>query len=268
MELSQSSRSVFILGSPRSGTSVLAWAIAQHADMCTGPEADFPYYLLRASSDLEQAWELAHRRADGWLAVNHVEKEEYLASLGFGIDQLFLSRSGGRRWVEQSPGNTLVAPKLATMFPNTQFLHIIRDGRAVVNSLINSGFHSRAAQDFRSACETWAHFVRKGLETNVLMPGRLLEIRHERLSEDPETVMREVQEFLQLEPSGAPARFLRTNRINSSYGNTFPEDIRRPKPDSVLPKAPWRQWTRKQKALFLEIAHNTMIELGYDPSLD
>ena len=34
-------RSVFVIGSPRSGTSVLAWTLAQHPDMCTGPEADF-----------------------------------------------------------------------------------------------------------------------------------------------------------------------------------------------------------------------------------
>ncbi len=259
-------RSVFVIGSPRSGTSALAWALAQHPDMCTGPEADFPYYFGQ-SREFDRVWDLCVKRQDGWIARHGITREEYLAALGLGLDQLFQRRSKGRRWVDSTPANVLVAPRLALLFPNSQFLHIVRDGRFVVGSLMNSGFDVRAARDFTFATETWASYVRAGRKFLEASPERAREVRQERLEDDPEAVMREVQEFLGLEPSAKLAEYLRTHRINSSYGKG-PREDRPASAASVSPKAPWRSWTPKEKDTFREIATATMVELGYDTSLE
>ena len=52
---------------------------------------------------------------------------------------LLTRTSNGRRWIDQTPANTLVVDRLAEMFPGARFLHILRDGRRVVHSMIN--FH-------------------------------------------------------------------------------------------------------------------------------
>ncbi len=259
-------RAAFVIGSPRSGTSILAWAVAQHPDMCTGPEADFPYYFGQ-SGEFDRVWDLCTTRKDGWLVRHGVEREEYLACLGLGLDQLFQRRSEGRRWVDSTPANVLVGPKLALLFPNAQFLHIVRDGRFVVNSLMKSGFDIEAASDFTVATKTWATFVKAGRAFEDASPERVLEVRQERLEEDPESVMREVQEFLGLEHSDGLAEFLRTHRINSSYGAAARDDLQETRPARVS-KTPWKDWSAKEKTTFSEIATETMVELGYDTSLE
>ena len=207
----ESSRSVFLIGCPRSATSVFAWALAEHPDMWTGPEADFPYYFS-SSGEIDRVWKLASSRKEGWLASHRFDREEFWACLGLGIDHIFLRRSGGKRWVDSTSENTLVGPQLMLLFPHTQFIHIIRDGRLVVSSMIH--------------------------------------------------------EFLGLEYSGRPSHFLRTYRINSSYGNKSPADVKKSKPLSVIPKTPWKSWTPSQKAIFREIAGPTMTDVGYVVSLD
>ena len=259
-------RSVFVIGSPRSGTSVLAWAIAQHRDMWTGPEANFPYQFGR-TRELDRIWNLCAKRESGWLAWHEVSREEYLACIGLGLDQLFRRRSKGRRWVDSSPANVLVGPMLARLFPNAKFLHIVRDGRWVVNSLLNSGIDVRAARDFTTATKTWNTYVNAGRKFGESHPDRVLEVRQEELERGPESVMREVQRFLDLEHSDKPAEFLRTRRINSSYAKTLRENLKETSPDAV-PTAPWRHWSFFQKSTFRSVAMETMADLGYETSLE
>ena len=259
-------RSVFVIGSPRSGTSVLGWAIAQHQDMWTGPEADFPYQFGR-SRELERIWNLCAKRKGGWLDRHEVSREEYLASIGLGLDQLFRTRSKGQRWIDSTPANVLVAPMLAQLFPNAKFLHIVRDGRWVVNSLMRSGIDVRAAKDFTTATKTWRTYVNAGRKFGDAQPDRALEVRQEKMERNPESVMREVQCFLDLEHSDKPAEFLRTRRINSSYATTLRENLKETNPNAV-PKAPWQQWSPSEKDTFRSLAMETMAELGYDTSLE
>ncbi len=38
---------IFIIGSPRSGTSILAWSLAQHSELWTEAESDIFFYMLK-----------------------------------------------------------------------------------------------------------------------------------------------------------------------------------------------------------------------------
>ena len=260
------SRAVFVIGSPRSGTSVLAWAIAQHPDMFTGPEVDFTYHF-GLSREFDRIWERCAERESGWLSRHDITRDEFVAFVGLGLDQLVRRRSKGRRWVDSTPANVLVGPMLARLFPNAKFVHIVRDGRWVVNSLMKSGIDVRAARDFSTATKTWRTYVNAGREFANAHPGRVMEVRQEMLERDPESVMRSVQRFLGLKHLDKPAAFLKTRRINSSYATTLRENLKETSPDAV-PKAPWRGWSASEKDIFRSIATQTMAELGYDTSLE
>lgn len=263
MRLEESSEPIFILGSGRSGTSILAWSLAQHPGLCTSSESDFIYYLF-GHDRLRSVYQNAYERPDRpWLAQNQISYEEFASHIGLGIDLLFQTRSEGKRWIDSTPTYTMMAHDLALMFPSAQFLHIIRDGRAVVNSMINSGFADRFATDFKFACEMWVDYVKRGRSFQQSHMDRTMEVRLERLVEDPIIQFSRVLEFLNVETDNAPADFFRTNRINSSYGNTSLADMRNPKTESVIPKSPWDNWSEKRKLLFREIAGPTMSELGY-----
>ena len=155
---------------------------------------------------------------------------QFLAHLGLGLNALLTTTSNGRRWVDQTPSNTVVVNRLAEMFPGARFLHILRDGRRVVHSMVN--FHSAFGDpeavermksagrlplwttDFADACRTWGRFVGIARDFGRRHPDRAYTVTNERLITDPEGAMRDVFDFLAVPQEPATARFLRSNRIN------------------------------------------------------
>ena len=234
--------------------------------MTTGPELDFTYQF-GLSQEIDRIWERCSARESGWLSQRDITRDEFVAFVGLGLDQLVRRRSKGKRWVDSTPANVLVGPMLARLFPNAKFVHIVRDGRWVVNSLMKSRIDVRAARDFTTAAKTWKTYVSAGREFGSAHPGRVVEVRQEMLERDPESVMRSVQRFLGLMHTDKPAAFLKTRRINSSYATTLRENLKATSPRAV-PKAPWRRWSVPEKEVFRSIAADTMAELGYDTSLE
>lgn len=216
MDNDAAKRLVFVVGCPRSGTSALAWALAQHPAFATGAESNFLWHLCREGR-VRPAWENAHRSTDGWLVQQQVGWEEFAACVLSGLQRLFESRAGGRRWVDSSPENVLIAEDLAALFPTAHFLHLGRDGRAVVSSMLRCGFSQPWAQDFDEACRTWVHYVTRGIHAQAAMGERILTLSHRWLVEDTDPVCRAMLHFLGAPAHPDPARFLHTQRINSSY---------------------------------------------------
>jgi GT2 family glycosyltransferase len=264
---------IFIIGSPRSGTSILAWSLAEHSELWTEAESDIFYYLLR-DDHLERAYETSVARTDGsWLRNHGVDLEQFLAHLGLGLNALLTGTSDGRRWIDQTPANTLVVNRLAEMFPDARFLHILRDGRRVVHSMIN--FHRAMGDpeavermrdagrlppwtsDFGDACRTWARFVRIAVDFAQGNPERTHTVTNEQLITDPDDAMRAVLEFLGVPQEPGPARFLRSNRINSSFAASGRSEQAPP-----ALSEPWLEWPLEQRETFLETAGETMVECG------
>ncbi len=242
-----------MVGCPRSGTSALAWALAEHPAFATGPESNFLWHLFRGQR-ARRAWDAVSRLEDGWVAVHRVGWEEFAAALGSGLARLFSSRSGGRRWVDSSPENLLIAEDLAALFPNSRFLLLVRDGRAVVNSMLHCGFDEAWVKDFDEACRTWAFYVARGIEAQNTLKNRMLTVWHGQLVDRPEAVCGEILRFLQERAHPGPARFLRTQRINSSYDNAALEDMKRPKDPARLRGRPWMTWPAQWHLRFTAVA--------------
>jgi GT2 family glycosyltransferase len=264
---------VFIIGSPRSGTSALAWSLAQHSELWTEAESDIFYYLLK-DGHLEQAFETSVARPDGtWLGRQGVDLEQFLAHLGLGLNILLTQTSNGRRWVDQTPANTVVVDRIADMMPGARFIHILRDGRRVVNSMVN--FHEALGDpeavermkeagrlppwttDFADACRTWARFTRIASDFCSRNPERSFTVTNESLITDAEGSMREVLDFLGLSYEPAPAEFLRTNRINSSFVASGKSEVAPP-----ALSEPWLEWLPQQRSVFHREAGEMMVALG------
>lgn len=244
---------VFVVGCPRSGTSALAWALANHPSFVTGPETNFLWGLCREGR-LRSAWESAHGVEDGWLARKGVSWEEFASYLGSGLERLFASRAGSRRWVDSSPENLLIAQDLAALFPTARFLHLVRDGRAVVSSMLRSGFSQPWAHDFEEACRTWAFYVFQGREAQKALGERMLTLWHGWIVEDTAHTCEVILRFLKEPPHPGPERFLRTQRVNSSYDAESREDMKRPKDPARLRERPWETWPPEWKESFGALA--------------
>lgn len=269
---------VFVIGSPRSGTTVLATALGQHSDLWKGEESEFLFDLF-GKGQLEAVYNKCMARPKlSWLRANEVGYSEFLASLGLGINAMFTSRSCGRRWIEQTPHYALIAELLAGLFPGAQFVHILRDARQVVDSMINvtrrygeahleavrrSGHLPRWPEDFKFACTSWLQCVEKSLTYCSTHPDRGMTVPYDKLVVDPEPEFRRIFEFLGLTYEEAPATFLSSTRINSSFYRDFSN------PKECDPRQePWENWTPERKVTFLSQLAPMLVKHGLTEALD
>ncbi len=265
------SNPVFIIGSPRSGTSILAWSLASHSTFWTSAESDLLFYIF-GEGRFETAYERTMARADSaWLRQEGIDRQALLRYVGLGFNALFTSRSQGKRWIDQTPVYTLVTDLLYEMFPGAYFIHIVRDGRRVVHSMINfaNAFANEStaaemrragrlpdwASDFRDACRTWTAFVSSARAFGLQHPDRVLTVVNEDLVQDPRGGFERILDFLGAHHEEAPMRFFQTNRINSS----FPKGGQSPDPRI----ASWEAWPQEQKGIFIEECGDTLVELGF-----
>ncbi len=240
---------IFVVGCPRSGTSVLSHAIAAHSGNWLGPESDFMASLIKGA---KESHEIGTRRGEHhWLSGREVSFGEFLEYIGIGINALYTNRAGGLRWVEQTPQYTRRLPDLARMFPGMRAVHIVRSGRHVVHSMIHSGFDAAWATDFERACTTWVRFVESGREFVGEQPDRAIEVRNEALRASPQVELERIARFLGLELEESMAGMLGGDRkFNSSFKQK---------------RSSWEEsWTDEQRATFDRICGGLMADLGYE----
>lgn len=262
---------VFIIGAPRSGTSILAMSLAHHTRLWCSKESDLLFNLVR-DDHAGRAFDAASARPEGtWIGQEEVSRAEYLGYLGLGLNALYTSRSLGKRWIDQTPVNTVIAETLAAMFPGAYFLHARRDSRRVIHSMIHfadslapdlrSGFENAHllpewATSFAQACRTWRVFAEGAIAFAENHPDRCLTVVNEQLSADPTEQFSRIVRFMGLPDEDGPANFFRSSRLNSSFvpnvwgsatgqtdaaASSLPADSR-----------PWTTWQPEEKALFLE----------------
>jgi hypothetical protein len=265
------SHPIFIVGAPRSGTSILAESLAQHSQLWTSQESDILFDLYGEDSHVSKAFQKTiQRRTNGWLQEHGVEEAEYLGYVGLGLNALFTTRSRGKRWIDQTPLYTNMIELLADMFPDAFFLHILRDGRRVVHSMINylgsDGSLPRGltpdhvpewATDFGEACITWRRYVEIAMNFCEKNPTRCLTVVNEQLVANPDRAFRRIREFIRVPFEEEPADYFRLNRINSS----FHVDLTRDTEDQQLSE-PWKEWNLEQKTNFFYQAGPTLLKTG------
>jgi hypothetical protein len=120
-------RPVFIIGAPRSGTSML-------------------YSILRSSSRLahwggeaHEVWESDyHPSLRGWES-NVLDASDLSPASAARIRRdFFLATGSRRRFIDKTPRNVLRVPFIEALFPDARYVFLKRDGRDNVNSLINA----------------------------------------------------------------------------------------------------------------------------------
>lgn len=263
---------VFIIGSPRSGTTALARALGEHSRFFVGDETFFLWELF-GQRRLEQVFaQWSSRPSSSWLRREGVSADEFLAAAGLGLNALFTRAAGQQRWVDHTPHHCHMVDTLAGMFPGARFVHVLRDGREVVHSMTHiaatvpaaelalmrqRGFLPPWADDFRVACTTWRDAVRAATDAAERHPHRCLAVRHRALEMAPEETVAALVRFLGADDEPGPAAFLRRQRINSSF--TPPGGV----PAAAYCKPdPWAAWSAAQRALFLDVAGPEMLRHG------
>lgn len=194
---------IFVFGSERSGTTFLGSLLGSHSEAVTVPEAHFVSQVYRGvaaqdgTADLGRALEEISRnfRFKLWgIRPSLRDLEPYgLGSYAGLIEALVAeyAKAAGQPnasvWIDHTPGNVRSAAFLAELFPDAKFIHLVRDGRAVVASVRGLDWGLRSA---RTIIGHWALQVGYGLAAeSYLTPERCLRVRYEDLVTDPTAVL-------------------------------------------------------------------------------
>jgi hypothetical protein len=184
---------LFVVGAPRSGTTVMGNFIGSHPQCCDLGE----YYGFFLSFD--QAPHLMAR-------MPSPVKEQYLRSLVSATVECAESlrrEANAVFWCDQTPWNLLVAETIAKELPDAVFLLMLRHYRGVVMSLRRSfaAGYQWAGWQIQESAKLWAQFY---AGVDALPMDRTIVVSYDRLCEDPEPVIRGIETSL-AERLGAPA---------------------------------------------------------------
>lgn len=183
-----SSQPVFVIGMPRSGTTLMERIIASHPDAAGADELPV---IPRLSHEIGSGADHRKyvRRARQNLTAERIRSiaEEYLDILGQG-------REAASRIVDKLPGNSFNLGFIASLFPNATIIHVIRDPLDTCLSCYFQNFGTiRWANDLGMIAEVY-RFYREVMDywESVLPAGKVVHVRYESLVEDPATEARRV----------------------------------------------------------------------------
>lgn len=204
---------IFVTGSARSGTTLLRIMLSSHSRIYIPPESDFIPRLFLGRGNAAMTRRQAEHNIRIVLSYRRFFREWKAAPLepALFVDALpeltpsaflhavygsYAEQHGARRWGDKSPIYTNYISLLAEMFPEAQFIHLIRDGRDAALSMVTA-YRDRFYVDIYFAARSWRARVEATRRAGaVLGPSRYVELRYEALTTDPEVVLRSLCDFL------------------------------------------------------------------------
>ena len=126
---------------------------------------------------------------------------------------VFLDKSQKKIWAEKTPANSYCFNEFNTIYPNARFIHLYRDGKDVVTSLIKRGMNPYYA--------TMMWLYNTSTAANYKNKNNYFEIKYESLVNNPKETLIELLSFLKLdyEPTIITNNDFETNKL-SSWNNS------------------------------------------------
>jgi Sulfotransferase family len=204
-------RPIFVVGTQRSGTTLLQSLLGSHPNIAAPPETYFLFRVanlaayfgdLTVDANLRRALHESLNPPIGLFAGCGFDEEtlfdrareserSYAALLDVILTD-FATRQHKERWSEKTPNQ--LASAVLRVFPAAQIIHIIRDPRDVVASTLETPWEERSA---RQVAAWWRAFVLDAIRIGRQVgPSQFLQVRYEDLTSEPEAVMRLACAFL------------------------------------------------------------------------
>lgn len=209
---SLSCQPLFIVGAGRSGTTLLRSMLVAGGQVAVPPESQVIGLAARRYVSLQfLGWsELSrlvvalfegHRNFPLWktnlhpahrVVVDLPPEERSLARVIDEVFQCYISQqlTDASLWGDKSPINAFHLPRILATFPEARYLHLLRDGRDSISSMVAKG------RDIERATARWMASVKHvlALQSN-LTRDQFLEVRYEDLVSEPAHTLQHICSF-------------------------------------------------------------------------
>ena len=280
------SPAAFIVGVPRSGTTLLRMMLDSHPEMAVVHETQFHYELIAREAAGGVTRESFYQLLTTFFSWRdfEIDAELFRAALDqiepFNLAdglrafyQLYATRFGKQRWGEKTPDYGTVMPQIQAILPEAHFLHIIRDGRDVAVSKRHLWFG--AGNDIAALAEEWAAGVKRVRHLSGTCT-HYKEVIFEELVREPVPVLQGICDFLNLPYTDELLNYhtRARERLNELKGwpehNVTAEQFKAlhhltSRPPQVDRTGRWRQeLTTDELGIFEQVAGRTLIDFGYE----
>jgi len=190
---------VFVVGMPRSGTSLVEQILASHPQVLGAGE-------VRFWDEAYESWAAAAPAGPG---VGAGLARDYLARVG-------ARRVGAHRVIDKMPANFLYAGLIHAVFPRAHIIHLRRDPLDTCLSIYFQNFFNTNpySNDLGNLAHYYGEYLRVMRHWRAALPaGSLLEVPYEGLVADQERWTRRMLEFIGLAWDARCLDFHRTERV-------------------------------------------------------
>jgi len=181
---------VFLVGFPRSGTTLLDTLLMGHPDVCVTEEKPMLDAVARSIGGYEH------------LAAVDEGELETLRNLYFASAAEHVPHLGSRILVDKQPFAMIEAPLIHRLFPSAKILFVQRHPCDVVLSCFITRFEPTGAlvnfTTLKGTATLYDEMMRFWAQCRMLLPMIVHLVRYERLVEDAEPEMRSLAAFLGL----------------------------------------------------------------------
>lgn len=214
--MSEDSRIHFIVGYPRSGTTLLAAMLSKAKGVVVTPETN---YFRGARVEAKR------KNARGRKALSILKSDKRMSDIGVNFElitvddnddfddlykkilKLFGKQNQGVVIIEKTPLHALYLKQLRQVFPDAKILHLVRDGRDVIASNIKEEWTFSSI--YKHAAE-WRELVcQNAFQEN----GSIMNVQYEDLILHPKNVVRDIFEFLEIDASYADLKYAPSSAV-------------------------------------------------------
>ncbi len=236
-------RLIFVIGPPRSGTTLLMRMLSSHSAIYSRAE---PHLLTPLAHlgyfDTVDAAPFDHlqaaQAARDFVAELPQGERDYLDACRAYTDILYgrmlaAKGNGKPRFLDKTPANALVLPFITKLYPEARYVVLTRHPAAVFSSYANSFFDGDydAARRFNPILNRYVPAMARFLRERAVP---LVQVGYESLVQQPEAEMRRVFEFLALPFEAQTIEYGRQEFASKGLGDPLNVDKHtRPVTDSV-----------------------------------
>lgn len=204
---------IFLVGCPRSGTTLLQSFLSAHPDIASFPETHFFRYLISSWPWVRFLGivSLSRRRhlkeIVQELAKNRIEEFRYdenqllvrkQARVFVSLLDDLSNKQGKKIWIEKTPRHLHYISNIENIVEGVKFIHIVRNGPDVVASLfeVTRKYPNiwGGARSIDQCISRWVEDIKINLK--YLKKNNHMLVRYEWLADDPSFVLEEICGFI------------------------------------------------------------------------
>ena len=275
---------VFVLGCPRSGTTVLYHMLLSAGGFAVyRAESNVFNILVPRFGDLRHEKNrrllLNHWFRSKLFQVSGLERDEIehriMAECRSGGDFLRITmeetarKQGMERWADCTPDHLLNIPEIHEQLPGAYVIHIIRDGRDVALSYVQQRWAHPLPWDRHEQLAVagmyWEWVVRKGREYGRILGSNYCEVRFEDLVANPSEVLGRLGEFIGHDLDYEKIQRAAIGSVREPNSSFLGESGQQ----SFQPAGRWkRKMSSEEVERFEAVVGDFLRELGYEVSAE